>query len=383
MTESLQTTTDHECSKTVSTPTRSQRVEIFSFKTIFIKASALALVFLMMMIVCTILVMGCFVYFRANQFLNQVPLNWSDVAHLFQSSQTHHIQHSDQVSNFLVLGTDTVANKPNAPVLTDSMLLVSLNARTGSINLLSLPRDLWIDAYQTRINALYYYGIEKYPDQPERFPSDVIAELTGIPIHYTLIISLETLGHMVDALGGVEVSVTTGFTDPKFPRDDVDLSQEQDPSKLYKTITFNEGIENMSGSRVLEYARSRNSEGDTGTDINRSERQQAIITALITKLSKPSVMLNPDTAAKMYLIYDQNLAQQISLLDVIIFLKQLFPIRDQIELRSHHLSIYPDHENGVIEHPPMVSTQGQWIYSIRDMELFKQEIYDKLAVKSM
>ncbi len=382
MADSFKTSNPAYYSLAEGVPEKTQPAEMFSLPKLLLKATLLAIGIFFVMVIATALIASIFAYHRANQFLNQVPLSWSEVYNLSKLSQAHQVNNDQGISNFLILGTDTVPNKPNAPVLTDSVLLVSLNSNNGEINLISLPRDLWIDAYQTRINALYYYGQERYPTQPELFPTEVVAELTGLPIHYTLIISLETLSQMVDALGGIEVEVAASFTDTQFPRDEVDVRAEQDPTKLYKTITFTQGIEHMSGSRVLEYARSRYSNGETGTDLNRSERQQAVIAGIMNKLSKPSVMLDPNTAAKIYLIYDQQLATAVPLIDIVVFLKQLFPLRDQIVLQSHHLAIYPDEENGVIEHPPMKTTQGQWIYQVRNPELFQQEIYDKLAIKS-
>ena len=356
-------------------------VDHMSFSKLLFKSTWLAILIFLGMLFITLLI-GLFVVFlQANRFVQQVPLSWQEIISLARSSQLSADKQQDEVTNFLILGTDTVPNKPDAPILTDTIILVSLNLKSGHVSLLSLPRDLWSSQYQTRINALYFYGQEKYPSSPEQFPTDVIARMTGVPINYTLLISLDTLSQLVDVTGGVDIEVLESFTDEQFPLNDVDVSLETDPAKLYKTISFSQGWETMSGERVLEYIRSRYSNGDTGTDLNRSQRQQVVIAALINKLRQPNVLLNPDTTAQIYLLYDQTLIDQIPLTDVVALAKALIPVRNSIQLIGHHLSIYPDDQLGSIEHPPIKTTQGQWIYQIRDLDMFQKEIYDKLSNK--
>lgn len=346
---------------------------------LILKSSLLAILIFLGMMLITLAGVVFFAYYRVNNFLQKTSLDWNQVVELAKHSQNGTVPNQDGYTNFLILGTDTVPNKPNAPILTDTIILASLNHQTGNVNLVSLPRDLWDGEYQTRINALYYYGQERYPDNPALFPTEVISTTLNVPINYTIVISLDTLSQLVDAVGGIEVEVTEGFVDEQYPRSDVDVAVESDPEKLYKTISFSAGVEVMSGERVMEYVRSRYSDGDEGTDLSRARRQQAVFSALIEKMKTPQVLLNPHTAARIFQIYEKQLAPQLPLPDLVVFAKTLFPVRDQIQLLSHQLEIYPDSELGAIEHPPVTQTQGQWVYIVRDINLLQTEIYDKLS----
>jgi anionic cell wall polymer biosynthesis LytR-Cps2A-Psr (LCP) family protein len=93
--------------------------------------------------------------------------------------------------NILLLGTDALANREGDPVLTDTMILFSLNLTNGTLTAISLPRDLWSVEYKTKINSLYEYGKDRYPDEPERFPTEVITQMTNVPVHHTIVLSLE------------------------------------------------------------------------------------------------------------------------------------------------------------------------------------------------
>ena len=56
----------------------------------------------------------------------------------------------------------------------------------------------------------------------------------------------------------------------------------------------------MDGETALKFVRSRNAEGDEGTDIARAKRQQKVIAALKEKLFSPSTFLSPKTLSRLF-----------------------------------------------------------------------------------
>jgi len=85
---------------------------------------------------------------------------------------------------------------------------------------------------------------------------------------------------MVDLLDGVEVDVENTFDDYRYPingkeNDLCDGDPEYDCR--YEDIHFDQGLQLMSGETSLKYVRSRNAEGDEGTDFARSQRQQRLL----------------------------------------------------------------------------------------------------------
>lgn len=280
--------------------------------------------------------------------------------------------------NILVLGTDAVSNRPNAPVLTDTILLVSISLDSGKVTLISFPRDLWDSKYQTKINALYSYGEEFYPGQPEQLTTEVISELTQLEIHHTLIVSLDMLAQVIDAVGGVEVSIPESFIDTQFPRDDVDI-MSKDPTVLHETVSFEAGTELLSSDRALKYIRSRKSATDQGTDIARGERQQQVIIALVKRLTSKQVLLDPYALGILLRWYTMYVEDQLPLSEAIATARLIFPNRNTISFTTHTLSIYSDSELGVIEHPDPSLYQDNWVYVVRDLVALRKEIQTYLG----
>ncbi|MBD3250812.1 MAG: hypothetical protein GF381_04585 [Candidatus Pacebacteria bacterium] len=291
----------------------------------------------------------------------------------------------DEQVNFLLLGVDSLESRPGSPALTDTIMLFSLDLETDQILSLPLPRDLWTEAYQTKINALYVYGQEKYPDRPEKFSEEVIEQMTGVPIDYTLVVSLDQLAGLIDLVGGIKVEVKQGFSDDQFPRPDVDVTQVTNPQLLYQTITFEAGEQLMSGERSLQYIRSRKStDKQEGNDLARGERQQQVIQALANRLTDPWLYWRqPETAGQLFRFYLDNFEHQLPLGDLLNLGEQLLPDIKQLTYSSSILSVYPDDELGAITHPPVKTNryQGQWVYEPTDPTLFKDQVLRSLEIR--
>ena len=81
---------------------------------------------------------------------------------------------------------------------TDTILYVSIV--NDDVTLIAIPRDLYLDAWQTKINTMYYY-------QGAEGLKSTVEEVLDLPIDYFAVINLDVFEHVVDALGGVEVHV--------------------------------------------------------------------------------------------------------------------------------------------------------------------------------
>lgn len=277
-------------------------------------------------------------------------------------------------TTFLLLGTDQVSGREGLPELTDTLLLAQVNADTNTIDFLSIPRDLYNDAYKTRLNALYEYGKERYPDEPERFTREVITDMTGIEINKTFVININNLEQLINAIGGIDINVPVGFMDTEFPREGVDVTVERDPKVLYETVTFQPGLQHMDGETALKYMRSRHASGEEGTDLARSHRQQLVVEALLEQLKN---QFSLEKLGKLYRYYLDNFSNTISLNELIdlvtpILVKNNEIVMPNFSFQSHQLPIYPTDENGIIYNPPTSQTQGQWVYKVRDTEKFAQ-----------
>lgn len=289
-------------------------------------------------------------------------------------------EQTNERTTILVLGLDSLATRGDAPALTDTMMLITVNHSNGQIKTVSLPRDTWSETYSTRLNALYFYGQERDPAHPEDFPTQVLSELTGIPIHHTIVISLEQLAELIDLVGGVNVNVTEGFIDPLFPRTDVDVTVERDPAKLYETIEFVAGEQHMTGERALKFIRSRKSQGDTGTDTARTGRQQQVIEALLSTMTKSTTLRNPELVGRLYHYYQTTFAKYLPMTEAVGIARSLYPQREHITFSGQALSFFPEDPAGVLFHPDPKLYNGQWLYVIPNLDQFRTEIKQKLDV---
>jgi anionic cell wall polymer biosynthesis LytR-Cps2A-Psr (LCP) family protein len=341
---------------------------------IWLLAIAWTLLFLLIFLLLSGLGVGIWGWSKWSAFTQSSGLSFGEVRSIIQEGWQKEPLATNNHKNILLLGTDSLAGRGDAPVLTDTMMLVSLDLESGKVTTLGLPRDLYSSEYQTRINALYVYGEDRYPDRPETFPEEVVAEMTGLEINHTLVLGMDQVAELIDLVGGVEVDVPIGFVDEEFPRPDVDVTVETDPAILYKTVVFEPGKQVLSGERALEYMRSRKSGDDEGTDTARSHRQQLVIEALVSRLKQREVILDTALMGQIYKFYEDNFSQVISPQELVAVAKSLYKVRDQVKFVNQSLSIYPDDEQGVIEHPDPRLYQNQWLYVIRDKELFRQEI---------
>jgi polyisoprenyl-teichoic acid--peptidoglycan teichoic acid transferase len=200
---------------------------------------------------------------------------------------------SDRV-NLVVLGygggTHDGAN------LTDSLLVISLNPADGSTTLVSVPRDLWVqippDSGQyAKLNAAYQDGLQRgYAGEPAGRAAggdeaaQKVGDVLGLDVPYWLTIDFSGFRGLVDALGGVDITVPTGFT-AQYPRNDdprIDAS--------WKTVTFKPGPQHMNGEQAIEYARARYvlSPASEGSDFARSLRQQLLLRAILDRARQVS-----------------------------------------------------------------------------------------------
>lgn len=336
------------------------------------------------------------VYRRAKeyqeQFLRGAKISQEDLWHTieaFRQDAANLLANQDQAikkKTLLILGVDQLAGRDSGALLTDTIILLQLDLLNNQIKTIALPRDLYHSAYQTRINALYYYGLENNPNNPLDFPTQALSELTGIDINHTLLIEIDALEQLIDLVGGVEINIEEGFTDPLFPRKNVDVSIETNPDILYESIVFEKGLEKMDGNRAMQYMRSRNSGDDQGNDLARGQRQQLVLEALLKQTINLDFLLKePEKVGKLYRFYLNHFAQSLTINELgRIAISWLITHSEDQQIFApkfitFEIPVYPENTEGLIYNPPLWQSQWQWIYQIRDLNIFKQTLQEFLA----
>jgi LCP family protein required for cell wall assembly len=174
------------------------------------------------------------------------------------------------------------------PSFTDSMLLVSIRPATALTTVISFPRNLLVDIpapeHGSVPGELYSaYALGTRQDNPQLgrrwrtstgagdLAAATVSVLTGERIDYWVAVDSAAFKAVIDAVGGVRVTVPETLDDSNYPVEDSDRTMH---------IHFDRGPQLLNGERALEYARSRRSTSET----DRSRRQELVLVGLASSL---------------------------------------------------------------------------------------------------
>lgn len=177
----------------------------------------------------------------------------------------------------LILGVDQRADE-TGPTRSDAMILAGVRAGDQQAALASIPRDLWVTipgVGEQRINTALFFGYDAAdPMAGPQLAAAAVEQNFGVPVDRVAVIDFSVFVRLVDALGGVEIDVPRPIVDTEYPTPDYGVT----------TISFDPGLQHMTGEQALIYARTRHADGDFG----RSERQQQVIRALASRVVNPA-----------------------------------------------------------------------------------------------
>lgn len=171
--------------------------------------------------------------------------------------------------------------------LTDSIMVVSLDPATHVATLLSVPRDLWVTipdsqwdpAHDGKVNEAFAEGADHGDrDAGLRLAVQTLEPILGIHIDRSVALDFTAFRTVVNAIGGVDVTVDRSFTSRYPANDDAAI----DPSWI--TLSFDAGPQHMDGEQALRFARARYATPPEDTDFARSARQQKIVLAARDKI---------------------------------------------------------------------------------------------------
>ena len=178
------------------------------------------------------------------------------------------------VDHVLLLGFDGSMSPPGR---TDAILILSIDAESGEIGVVSVPRDLWVDIpglEPGRINTVFRIAEARLgPGTGHALLKAVIARELGIEIQHTVAVDMQGFGEIVDLLGGVWVDVDCpirdNFVSPGSPNG-------------YEPLVLERGRQKLDGHTALLYSRSRHGR----SDLDRARRQQIVLIGLWKRLAR-------------------------------------------------------------------------------------------------
>jgi LCP family protein required for cell wall assembly len=214
--------------------------------------------------------------------------------------------------------------------LADSIIVASIKPVENKVSMISVPRDLYVTVPGTqdkqKINAVHAYGEQKGRGKGLEDMKTILGEVTGLPIHYAVSINFAGFKQLINAIGGVEITLDAPFDEAvQFNEPhvcdsffNVPTGKFQDKkAKVYwpgtttvkrerivksyplctapaetlecgGNFTLPAGKQTISGEKALCYARSR----ATSSDFERAKRQQLIIQLVKNKLVSVGTITN-------------------------------------------------------------------------------------------
>jgi LCP family protein required for cell wall assembly len=214
--------------------------------------------------------------------------------------------------NILLFGSDAGADRIKQRP--DSLIVASVNTKTGDTVLVSVPRNMGHAPFPASdpLHKLYPNGFVALPGQtdpaaglmesvwqagddhknlfPKDDPSpgltatkDAVTGITGLKIDYTSTVDLDGFQQLVDAMGGVYVNVKAdpNQTDPQrgIPIGGQIVNGQVVPGSI--TGYIKPGYQKLDGRKALWYSRSR----VASSDDQRMRRQRCMINDLISQVN--------------------------------------------------------------------------------------------------
>jgi len=195
---------------------------------------------------------GGYVYHKASQTLEevQVPVK--------ASVETEKTVEQKKGLSFLLLGVDQRKNETGR---SDTIIVVTIDPKTNTSQMISIPRDLKTDIIgngsNDKINHAYAFG-------GPQMALDTVSHLLKIQIDYFAEINLAGFTDLVNAVDGVRV------------KNDINFS--------YYEMQFPKGELLLNGKEALAYARMRHD--DPRGDFGRQIRQRQVVQAVADRMTE-------------------------------------------------------------------------------------------------
>lgn len=180
--------------------------------------------------------------------------------------------------NVLISGSDTRGGFDENG-RSDVIMVATVNPKTGTVLLTSVPRDFYVttacDAgdgcQEGALDKITHTGIHG-----TNTTKRTVEKLLGIEINYTFKVGFDTVTDLVDAIGGIDVTVAPGYAVDSF--------------LMIPSFSVHEGVNHLNGQQALAYSRERYaySEGDR----QRTKNQQQVLMGIVDKITSPAIVTN-------------------------------------------------------------------------------------------
>lgn len=251
------------------------------------------------------LFLGVVFFTKANNFFSIINKNMGkdNLAIIFPIDEKVDLYKNNDRVNFLILGLRGEEDTEYGGLLTDTIMVASVDLKKKQAALISIPRDIYLRIPTTqkkeKINAAYLIGEQKLAGGGGLELSKRTTEyVTGLYIDKVISVDLEAFKEVVDIFGGVDIYLQKEFSENKQWGNDFRVAS---------------GWQHLDGDTALYYVRSRYSTND----FDRARRQQQVLMAIKDKAAQLGFLINPFKINSMLEILKNKVKTDITIFDII------------------------------------------------------------------
>ena len=190
----------------------------------------------------------------------------------------------DNIVNVLLIGVDHATERDTwsgkKAFHADVMIVLAINTDTGTVDMISLPRDTY--ASIPGVKGIYKLNasIDCGGGWPTEGGFNKVCEaaewmLGGIPVDYYYAVDMNAVKGLADTIDGVDYNVDIDYT--------------------IQGRSYSKGMQHLDGQGVLDYLRVRKELGDQSGDKNRVDRQKRLLVAIFEKLKASNMLVKLPT----------------------------------------------------------------------------------------
>lgn len=180
--------------------------------------------------------------------------------------------------NVLISGSDTRGGFDENG-RSDVIMVATINPKTSTILLTSVPRDFYVTTACDAADGCMQGALDKITHtgiHGTNTTKRTVEQLLGVEINYTFKVGFDAVTELVDAVGGVDVTVAPGYAVDHF-------------ACMYN-LSVHEGVNHLNGEQALAFARERYAY--TEGDRQRTKNQQLVLMGIVDKITSPSIVQN-------------------------------------------------------------------------------------------
>lgn len=180
--------------------------------------------------------------------------------------------------NVLISGSDTRGGFDENG-RSDVIMVATVNPKTSTILLTSVPRDFYVTTACDAADGCMQGALDKITHtgiHGTNTTKRTVEQLLGIEINYTFKVGFDAVTELVDAVGGVDVTVAPSYA--------------VNSLTALSGFSVHEGVNHLNGEQALAFARERYAY--TEGDRQRTKNQQLVLMGIVDKITSPAIVQN-------------------------------------------------------------------------------------------